>query len=45
LLLGACLERAFLGHFTDATEKRPSSGEFAGSLVDTLLNGLAPRQP
>lgn len=42
LLLGACLERAFLGHFTDPTEKRPSSDEFAGSLVDTLLNGLAP---
>jgi len=42
LLLGACLERAFLGHFVDEAEERPSVDEFATSLVGTLLNGLAP---
>ncbi|MGV9294032.1 TetR/AcrR family transcriptional regulator [Amycolatopsis sp. NPDC003676] len=45
LLLGACLERAFLGHFTDPAEKRPSTREFADSLIGTLLTGLTPRQP
>ncbi|MGN9778794.1 hypothetical protein ACTMS0_23980 [Micromonospora sp. H33] len=40
LLLGACLNRAFLGHFVQ--EERPSVDEFATSLVRTLLTGLAP---
>lgn len=38
LLLGACLERAFLGHFV---EERPSVEEFAATLVRTLFTGLA----
>jgi AcrR family transcriptional regulator len=45
LLLGACLERAFLGHFVD--EERPGTEEFAAAVVGTLLSGLArsgPRQ-
>ena len=36
LLLGACFQHAFLGHFADR--------RFAASLVDTLATGLLPRQ-
>ncbi len=43
LLLGACLNRAFLGHFADPDGARPGVDEFAASLVDALLSGLAPR--
>ncbi|WP_410656988.1 GOLPH3/VPS74 family protein [Amycolatopsis sp. lyj-112] len=43
LLLGACLERAFLGHFIDAADARPSVDQFATSLIRTLGGGLAPR--
>ncbi|GGU36866.1 TetR/AcrR family transcriptional regulator [Lentzea flava] len=40
MLLGACLERAFLGHFVDG-EDRPSEEEFAARLVDALLSGIS----
>jgi AcrR family transcriptional regulator len=39
LLLGACLERAFLGHFA---EQDQSVGEFADSVVVALVSGLRP---
>ena len=44
LLLGACLQRAFLGHFTDLHDDEDSDRRFAASLVDTLATGLHPRQ-
>ncbi|MBB4740467.1 AcrR family transcriptional regulator [Actinoplanes octamycinicus] len=42
MILGACLERAFLGHFA---EHPTDPDEFATTLVRTLLTGLAPAQP
>ncbi|MBP2365301.1 TetR/AcrR family transcriptional regulator [Pseudonocardia parietis] len=44
LLLGACLERAFIGHFLDPAEHRPGVEEFAGSVVAALLGGVAPKE-
>lgn len=40
MVLGACLERAFLSHFIDA-EDRPSTEDFAARLVDALLSGIS----
>jgi AcrR family transcriptional regulator len=39
-LLGACLNRAFLGHFT---EQPSDSDAFATELVVTVMAGIAPR--
>jgi len=39
-LLGACLNRAFLGHFT---EQPTDPDAFATALVGTVMAGLAPR--
>lgn len=40
LLLGACLQHAFLGHFTDQPDDEDSVGRFAASLARTLTGGL-----
>ncbi|MGS2616062.1 TetR/AcrR family transcriptional regulator [Micromonospora sp. LZ34] len=40
MLLGACLQRAFLSHFTEV-EETADVDTFATALVDTLLTGLA----
>ncbi len=42
LLLGACLQHAFLGHFTDRQDDEDSDRRLARSLVDTLAAGLLP---
>src|SRR5919201_3162081 len=44
LLLGACFQHAFLGHFADRHDDEDSDRRFTASLVDTLANGLLPRQ-
>jgi AcrR family transcriptional regulator len=44
LLLGACLQHAFLSHFTDQHDDEHSDRRFATSLVDTLTTGLLPPQ-
>ncbi|MFF5079899.1 TetR/AcrR family transcriptional regulator [Actinoplanes sp. NPDC000266] len=41
MLLGSCLQRAFLGHFADHPPEKTAS--FASALVETLLRGLSPR--
>jgi AcrR family transcriptional regulator len=41
LLLGACLQHAFLGHFTEHHEPDPAD-EVALTLTETLFRGLAP---
>lgn len=41
LLLGACLQRAFLSHFTN-TDRAVSTDTFATSLVASLFRGIAP---
>jgi AcrR family transcriptional regulator len=40
LLLGACLQHAFLSHFTDQQHDSDSTSRFAVSLVNTLTDGL-----
>ena len=44
LLLGACLQHAFLGHFADRHDDEDSDRRFAASLADTLATGLLPPQ-
>jgi AcrR family transcriptional regulator len=43
LLLGACLQHAFLGHFTDQPADDDADRQFAAALVRTLMEGLVPR--
>ena len=40
LLLGACFQHAFLGHFTDQQDDSDATNRFAASLVHTLTDGL-----
>jgi AcrR family transcriptional regulator len=42
LLLGACYQRAFLVRLVGEEPPRPPTAEFAESVVDTMLRGLAP---
>jgi AcrR family transcriptional regulator len=44
LLLGACLQRAFLGHFTAPNSAADTTNQFAGSLTTTLFRGLLPAE-
>lgn len=41
MILGTCLQRAFLAHFPDDSDG-PSTDKFAEALVGTLIRGLAP---
>lgn len=40
LLLGACLQHAFLSHFTDQQDDNDATSRFAASLARTLTDGL-----
>jgi AcrR family transcriptional regulator len=42
LLLGACLQHAFLSHFVDQPSDEDSAERFAIALARTLMGGLAP---
>jgi len=41
LLLGACLQFAFLSHFADQEYDERAAGDFAGQLAKTLVRGVA----
>lgn len=42
LLVGACLQFAFLGHFTEPAEDERAKDRFADTITATLMAGLAP---
>ena len=42
LLLGACLQHAFLDHFTDQPPTEEATNHFAAALAHTLMEGLTP---
>lgn len=42
LLVGACLQYAFLGHFTEPADDEQAKDRFAAAITSTLLAGLTP---